>query len=83
MQCAKSRLFSTIGSHGSQGPEFCTLQPLLVHRGVFFFFKSNSCHGPHGPEFCTACCFELIMHASVGGWSSGGVPGINNVIIGT
>ena len=28
--CAKSRLFLTKGSHGSQGPEFCTLQPLLV-----------------------------------------------------
>ena len=24
MRCAKSRLFSTTGSHGSQGPEFCT-----------------------------------------------------------
>ena len=23
-RCAKSRLFSTTGSHGSQGPEFCT-----------------------------------------------------------
>ena len=34
--CAKSRLFSTTGSHGSQGPEFCTLQPLLVHQGLFF-----------------------------------------------
>ena len=31
-RCAKSRLFFT-GSHGSQGPEFCTLQPLLVHQG--------------------------------------------------
>ena len=26
-RCAKSRLFSTIGSHGPQGPEFCT--PML------------------------------------------------------
>ena len=33
--CAKSWLFSTTGSHGSQGPEFCTLQPLLVHQGFF------------------------------------------------
>ena len=33
----KSRLFSTNGSHGSQGPEFCTLQPLLVHQGFLFF----------------------------------------------
>ena len=32
--CAKSRLFFT-GSPGSQGPEFCTLQPLLVHQGFF------------------------------------------------
>ena len=30
-RCAKSRLFSTTSSYGSQGPEFCTLQPLLVH----------------------------------------------------
>ena len=33
--CAKSRLFFTTGSQGSQGPEFCTLQPLLVHQGFF------------------------------------------------
>ena len=26
-RCAKSRLFSTTSSHGSQGPEFYTLQP--------------------------------------------------------
>ena len=32
-RCAKSRLFFTTGSHGSWGPEFCTLQPLLVHQG--------------------------------------------------
>ena len=37
MRCAKSRLFFTTGSHGSQGPEFCTLQPLLVHQGIFCF----------------------------------------------
>ena len=36
VRCAKSRLFSTTGSYGSQGPEFCTLQPLLVHQGFFF-----------------------------------------------
>ena len=30
-RCAKSRLFFTTGNHGSRGPEFCTLQPLLVH----------------------------------------------------
>ena len=35
-RCAKSRLFSSTGSHGSQGHEFCTLQPLLVHQGFFF-----------------------------------------------
>ena len=34
-RCAKSRLFSTTSSHGSQGREFCTLQPLLVHQGFF------------------------------------------------
>ena len=36
MRCAKSRLFSTTGSHGSQGPEFCTVHPLQVHQGYFF-----------------------------------------------
>ena len=35
-RCAKSRLFFTTGHHGSQGPEFCTLQPLLIHQGFFF-----------------------------------------------
>ena len=44
--CAKSRLFFTTSSHGSQGP-----------------------------EFCTQCCFELIMHACVGGWFSAVFPG--------
>ena len=34
-RCAKSRLFFTTGSHGSQGPELCTLQPLLAHQGFF------------------------------------------------
>ena len=33
--CVKSWLFSTTGSHGSQGPEACTLQPLLVYQGFF------------------------------------------------
>ena len=33
---AKSWLFSTTASHGSQGPEFCTLHPLLVHQGILF-----------------------------------------------
>ena len=46
-----SRLFSTTGSHRSQGHEFCTLQSLLLHQG--FFFKSDACHGSQGPEFCT------------------------------
>ena len=35
----KSQLFSTTGSHRSQGLEFCTLQPRLVQRysaGIFF-----------------------------------------------
>ena len=41
----------------------------------FFFFKYDACHGSQGPEFCTPCCFELIMHASVGGWFSGVFPG--------
>ena len=35
----KSQLFST-GSHGSQGPEFCTLHPLVVHHGILFYFFS-------------------------------------------
>ena len=37
MRCAKSRLFFTTGSHESRGPEFCTLQLLLVHQGFFCF----------------------------------------------
>ena len=36
-----------------------------------FFLQSDARHGPQGPEFCTPCCFELIMHASVGGWFPG------------
>ena len=32
------------------------------------FFSSDACHGFQGPEFCTPCWFELIMHASVGGF---------------
>ena len=36
VRCAKRRLFSTTGSHESQGPEFCTLQPLLELQGFFF-----------------------------------------------
>ena len=32
VRCAKSRLFSTTGSPGSQGSESCILQPLLVHQ---------------------------------------------------
>ena len=35
LRCAKSRLVSTTGSHRTQGHEFCTLQPLLVHQGFF------------------------------------------------
>ena len=35
-RCAKSPLFSTTGSHGSQGPEFLTLQPPLLHQGLFY-----------------------------------------------
>ena len=35
LRCPKSRLFSTTGSHRSQGPEFLILQPLLVHQGFF------------------------------------------------
>ena len=40
-----------------------------------FVFQSDACHGCQGPEFCTTCCFELVMHASVGGWFSGVFPG--------
>ena len=46
VRCAKSRLFSTTGSHGSQGPEFCTLQPLLVHQGFIFCFSLMLATGP-------------------------------------
>ena len=37
-RCARAvyALCEKAGSHGSQGPEFCTLQPLLVHQ-VFCF----------------------------------------------
>ena len=48
-RCVTSRLFSTTGSHGSQGPELCTLD--------------HAC-------FCRWVVFR-------------GVPGVNNVIIGT
>ena len=33
-RCATSRLLSTTGSHGSPGPEFCTVQALLVHQNA-------------------------------------------------
>ena len=46
-RCAKSQMFSTIGSHRSQGPQFCTLQPLLVHQG-FFPFSLMLATGPRG-----------------------------------
>ena len=36
VRCAKSQLFSTTGSYGSRGPEFCTLQPLQAHQGFVF-----------------------------------------------
>ena len=32
-RCAKSGLSFTTGSYGSQGPECCSLQPLLAHQG--------------------------------------------------
>ena len=35
-RCAKSWLFSTTGSHGSQGPEFCTLPPPCWYTRDFF-----------------------------------------------
>ena len=35
-RCAKSQLFSTAGSHGSQGPEFCTLPPPCWYTRDFF-----------------------------------------------
>ena len=35
-RCVRSRLFFTTGSHGSQGPEIRTPQPLLVHQGFSF-----------------------------------------------
>ena len=33
--CVKIRLFSTTGSHGSQGPEFCILPPPCWYSRVF------------------------------------------------
>ena len=63
VRCVKSRLFSTTGSHGSQGPRFAPYSPCWCTRHLFF--SSDACHGSQGPEFCSPCCFELIMHASV------------------
>ena len=46
-RCAKSRLFSTTGSHGSEGPEFCTLPPpVRVHQGFFFLSLMMLATGP-------------------------------------
>ena len=85
--CVKSQLFFTTGSPGSQGPEFCTLQPLLVHQGIFFSLMLatglrvlNS--APPMLFQWIMRCFQWIVRASVGGWFAGGVPGINTVIIG-
>ena len=61
--CAKSWLFYTTGSHGSQGPNFCSLHPLVVHQGFFFLF--DACHGSEGPEFYTPCFFELVMYQGI------------------
>ena len=36
-----------------------------------FFYQCDACHGSQGPEFCTPCCFELMVHASVGRRFSG------------
>ena len=69
-RCAKSRLFFTTGSHGSQGPQFCTLQPLLVHQG-FFVLVWCLPRVPGSRIVHPQCRFEWIMHAPVGGWFSG------------
>ena len=42
--CEKSAVFHP-HSHGSRGPELCTLQPLLVHQ-VFFCFSLMLATGP-------------------------------------
>ena len=40
VRCAKRRLFSTTGSHGSQGPEFCTpcCVEVIMHASVGGWF---------------------------------------------
>ena len=45
---AKSWLFSTIGSHRSQGPEFCTLQP-RCYTGYFFLSLTVATDSRGGP----------------------------------
>ena len=64
VRCAKSRLFLTTGSHGSQSPAFCTLQPLLVHQG-FFVLVWCLPWVPGSWIVHPRCCFE------VGGWFAG------------
>ena len=55
-RCAKSRLFSTAGSHGSQGPELCTAQPLLVHQGISFL----SLMLPTGPRVLNSAPHSVL-----------------------
>ena len=42
-RCAKSRLFSTAGSHGSQGPEFCTPDAVLNGSRTLLYGERQGC----------------------------------------
>ena len=79
-RCAKSWLFATTGSHGSQGPEFCTLQPLSVHQGCFF----SSLMLARGPRVLNSVPHAVLnWYVCFCRWVVfRGVPGMNNIIIG-
>ena len=77
MHCAcavrKIGCFPPLVATGLRVLKSAPYSPCCCTRDVFF--QSDACQGSHGPEFCTPCCFELIMHASVGGWFSDVLPG--------
>ena len=55
-------------SGGVRGPNRGTSsKPEGPHRAAL---STTGSHRSQGPECCTPCYFELIMHASVGGWFS-------------
>ena len=70
--CAKSRPFSTTGSHRSQGPEFCTVHPPCWYIRDFCFSVMLAT-GPRVLNSAPHAVLNLNFR---------GVPGINNVIIG-